>query len=566
MPLMTDPNGAMEFQSQSRKVIESFLQSVVVLDDRAEMPRSEKPPIAKDSDGTLTSPDYPQSTTPIDSETTRDPTGVPLDAESVIDGFAEIGSVCAVLKANPNDSFRRRTVRAARRADIIILDWRINDSTGDEALNVLREILQGDEGTERLRMIAIYTGEPDLEKIYERVRNAIVELYPSEGIRERGVLRMSLGPLHVVILAKSGVDTANKGEHQQQVVTEGELAGRLADEYGALTCGLVRNTAIAGISGIRSNAHKILAKFGPDLDSAYLGHRILLHDPADAEDHIEEALSSEIASVLEDHRPGRLADGHAINSWLTKREAEGLNLCEPLGSPGGQNPVSGWSSLLNLGFEAPGLPFPDSLSKNALRRQAAEPFAEDSDAAKQSNRSFAALLTLKTRYPSRPPCLSVGSVLCVRDGDQRSYSLCLQPECDSVRLRGPTGFPFIPLVPLAGAGDVRDGVPLRLVCRLWDGQWMHFGIVLKPSSLTVQNFAPNSGQRGEVCACKDHDGRYYFEDSKGKRHCWIAELKPAHAMQITGELSSVFSRPGPNDSEWLRRAFGSLLEQESGGD
>ena len=560
---MNSRNVSAEFRSQTRAVVESFLQTVVVLDDLAEMPRADGGPVGEAALGSITSPDYSPSTAPTDNVASRDPRAVPLNAEAVIDGFAEIGSVCAVLKANPDDGFRERTVRVARRADIVILDWTIHDSTGEEALRVLREIVQNDGGSGRLRLIAIYTGEPNLRMIYERVRQAISEFYQDEELREADILRMSRGPLHVVVLSKPGVATAATSEFRNQEVAEGKLADRLANEFAEMTGGLIRNAAIAGIAGIRENAHRILAKFEPSLDHAYLGHRLLLHHPPEAADHIEEALSSEIASVLEAHRPGRWADGDAIELWLAHRDSEGLRLSEPLGFPGDESAVRGWRVLLDQGFEAPGLPKPEFASRRALRMQAAEPFAEDAEAARRSNRRFAALLTLKTRYPGRPPRLSIGSVFYTREEDQDRYFLCLQPKCDSVRLRDSSGFPFIPLVPLAEAGDVRDGMSLRLVVESKDDQWEHFGIEPKPSELTVRFFKPGQNPPGEVGAKVSLEGHFFFEDTDERQFRWIAQMKDEHALGVAGEVAAALARPGPNDAEWLRRAFGLSLQRDS---
>ena len=560
---MNSRNVSADFRSQTREVVESFLQTVVVLDDLAEMPRTNGGLVGEAALGDITSPDYPSSTAPTDNVASRDPRAVPLNAESVIDGFAEIGSVCAVLKANPDDGFRERTVKAARRADIVILDWTIHDSTGEEALRVLREIVQGDGGSGRLRLIAIYTGEPDLRMIYEQVRDAIGGFYQDEELREAEVLRMSKGPLHVVVLAKPGAGIAATSAFPNQEVAESNLADRLANEFAEMTGGLIRNAAIAGIAGIRENAHRILAKFEPSLDPGYLGHRLLLHHPPEAADHIEEALSSEIASVLEDHRPGKWADGDAIESWLAHRDSEGLRLSEPLGFPGAEGAVRGWRSLLDRGFEAPGVPAPNFARKDALRKLAAEPFAEDAEAARRSNRRFAALLTLKTRYPGRPPLLSIGSVLYVHEGNQDRYFLCLQPKCDSVRLRDSSGFPFIPLVPLTNAGDVSTGMSLRLVVESKHDRWEHLGIDPKPSELTVRFFKPGTNPPGEVGAKEDSEGHFFFQDTDERRYHWIAQMKDEHALGVAGEVAAALARPGPNDAEWLRRAFGLSPERDS---
>ncbi|MYF80229.1 MAG: hypothetical protein F4177_00335 [Chloroflexi bacterium] len=96
---MTSNLEIVPFQTFTLDAIESFLQSVVVLDDLAEMSPSD---LTLDSGSDpLTSPDYPQTTQPADSVSEHDPQGVPLHAEKVIAGFAHIGSVCAVLSAAP---------------------------------------------------------------------------------------------------------------------------------------------------------------------------------------------------------------------------------------------------------------------------------------------------------------------------------------------------------------------------------------------------------------------------------------------------------------------------------
>ena len=118
------------FHSRTRDVVESFLRTVVLLDDLAVMSTSTIEPKGAAASAPLSVPDYPQSPTPKDDILRRDPQGVRLDADAVIGGFADIGSVCAVLNPAPGDEFRERTVKTALRADIVILDWKIHDSVG----------------------------------------------------------------------------------------------------------------------------------------------------------------------------------------------------------------------------------------------------------------------------------------------------------------------------------------------------------------------------------------------------------------------------------------------------
>lgn len=559
---MTNADVSTAFRSRTREVFESFLQTVVVLDDLAEMSPSVTESTGDAISGPLTIPDYPQSPAPVDTATDRDPRGAHLDAKSVIDGFADIGSVCAVLNASRGDEFHERTVKAARRADIVVLDWKIHDSFGGETLGVVREILQDDRDARRLRLIAIYTGEPNLDDIYQQVRELIVGFYPDDDLDENDGLRMSKGPLNIVVLAKEGTLTGAPPERRNQEVVEAQLADRLADEFALMTGGLVRNTAIAGVATIRANAHKVLGKFDPSLDPAYLGHRLLLHHPPEAEDHLVEALVSEVASVLEEDRPGAGANVHAIEEWLGLREADGLQLTEPFQFPGKQDAVAGWRDLLDQGFEdaaSTGLSLAGkSVGKGRLRKRATEPFAEDAQTAKRSNRRFAALLTLKTHYPGKPPRLSIGTVLRTREDDpDERYFLCLQPKCDSVRLRGWSGFPFIRLIPLEDVQVEGKGTSLRLVVETGQDQWENLGIEPKPSELSVLFFEPGSDPPGEVVGTEGQDRQFFFEDADKKQYHWIAQMKDEHALGVAGEVASALVRPGPNDAEWLRRAFGS---------
>ena len=550
------------FRSRTRDVVESFLSTVVLLDDLAVMSTSTSEPTGAEESALLRVPDYPQSPTPKDDTLRRDPRGVRLDADAVISGFADIGSVCAVLNPAPRDEFRERTVKAARRADIVILDWKIHESVGVAALNVMRDILKGDQ--QRLRLIAFYTGEPNLHEIFNQIKDVATEFYEDDELLVTDDLRISKGPLHIVVLAKLGTLNDQRPELRNQEVAERQLADRLASEFVMMIGGLIRNCALAGITAIRDNAHRILAQFEENLDPAYLGHRLLLPHPPDAEDHLVEALGSELISVLEENRPGACADMDAIESWLAQREHEGLRISDRFPFAEERSAMDGWRDLLSKGIDEANAILPIDVSKSKLRKQATEPFLEAPEASLRSNRRFAALLCLKTRYPGRPPRLSIGSLLRTRDGDEDRYFLCLQPKCDSVRLSALSGFPLIPLIPLKDVEVNNQGTSLRLVLETSKDQWEDFGINPKPSDLSIRFFKPGSDPPGEVVATGMQDGSFFFEDEEGKKYRWMAEMKDEHALGIAGEVASALARPGPNDAEWLRKAAGVLREPSVG--
>ena len=541
---MTDTNGSSPSGPHPRDIAKSFLQNVVVLDDLAFM----SPPKAAPA-GPLAEPDFREPSATSDDATGSPQRGAGLDATAVINAFADIGVVCAVLRPVSGDEFTARTVMAAVRADIVVLDWKIHDSYGDAVLGVMRDILQTDASSHRLRLIAVYTGEPGVNDISNRTETVINEFYPDEVLKTDGPFRISKGPVRVVILAKQGTTSDNSLGFGEQEVAEPDLANRLVCEFVSMTSGLLRNVALAGIATIRNNAHKILRHFDETLDPAYLGHRLLLPHPPDAEDHLVAALGSELLAVLEEDRPGRHANISAIKRWLAWRHDNGLNLHKPVSPPSHLNAVDCWLACLKSGLAAPTSQLPKE-DKSTLKKKGTEQFATDRSAAKRSNRRFASLLSLKTRYPGQRPRLTIGTILYRKDTAPHQYYLCLQPKCDTIRLADESGFPLMPLNPVQGHNK-KGKFPL--VVEIGPDEWVDLNIRPKPSELIVPSFKPGINPPGEICATEEA-GDFYFTATDSTRYWWIAEMKDEHAFRVAGEVASTLARPGPNDAEWLRRA------------
>ena len=540
---MTDANGPNSFRRRARKIAESFLQTAVILDDFAEMPSPERAQPRQIRSRITNGPDYRELPDTEDLRTRRDPRDAPLDARAVIDGFAEIGSTCAVLRPSPDEEYHEKTIKVAARADIVILDWKIHDSTGEEALSLLKDILTSDQNNCRLRLLAIYTGEPNLQQVSDQVQKAISEFYTGEQIDAEDPYRISKGPLRIVILAKAGF-RADTSPATGQETAELDLATRLVDEFALMTEGLLRNVALAGISAIRQQSHRLLTKFDRHLDPAYLGHRQMLSNPNDAEDHLAEALAAEIFSVLSDERPGEQANADAIRDWLTSMQAAGLDLSTPFAFPKTTKPVDGWHQLTSQGAGSKHVTRPNQVGIKKLGKIGTRAFVDTPDQALQSDRSFAALLSLKSQYAIRAPRLALGTILRETTGGFR-YLLCLQPKCDSIRLTAATGFPLIPLE--------ENNDTFRLAIEVTAGLWKHFNIVLKPSGLIARSFQPRNKSDGEIFAISEGD-KMQFQDIDGHTYHWIGEMKDEYALMLAGDVASSLARPGPNNSEWLRRA------------
>ena len=536
----------------SRGIVESFLQNVVVLDDRLVRSQVERQPRGSESE-LIVAPDYPETPTRDDYVVNGTHDGGPLNADSLINTFADMGVVCAVLNplydgvsgSSGNGPSLERATRAAVRADIVVLDWNIGGRGGEFTQSVIGEILSKDSRNRRLRLIAIYTGEKDLKTINSEVRTTLQGFYESESLKTTSPSRMSKGPVHVIILAKEGTIDDYNPNCEYQEIGEEELPDRLVREFVSITSGLLPNVALAGIAGIRNNVYRILESFDRELDVGYLVHRLLLPHPPDAEVHLVEALGAEMLSLLEEKQPGTYADIGAIERWLGNIDE--VRLSSPFQRRKHVKPIEQWVKLLLCGLEE----VVDSLAlkKKVFMNRAGEFLVNGSCLSRRANRRFSSLLKLKTKFPEYTPRLSLGSVVYLVSDGAHDYYLCLQPKCDSIRLESKTGFPFVPLV------DHGSGKRLCLALQGPSEVWKELDIAPYPSELIVPVFCPENGAPKGVVATKDDSGAFYFEDVDGIKYWWIAEMKDEHAFGVVGEIASALSRPGPNDAEWLRRGL-----------
>ena len=393
-------------------------------------------------------------------------------------------------------------------------------------------------GNRRLRLLAVYTGEPGLVQIAADVKETVAEFY-GETVSEEGDFWVAKGPVRVVVIPKADNNFTHQG------VSERSLPERLISEFATMTKGLLRNLALVGLAAVRDDAHRILAKFDPILDAAYLGHRMLLPNPPDAEDQMVAVLGAELLSVLEDSPAKHEASLSVAKLWMNTRTPRDRVLQTPVASLPNDDPIGGRLELLTDGIDNV------QLSRTARRQLSNKPaatFVEDSNEAIKADHEFAMLLSLKTHYPDVCPKLTLGTVVRqLIDNDGCRFYLCLQPKCDAVRIKSPTGFPLLPLV-------VRDEDD-RFSLVLQDGgkSWVHLYVDPRPSRLTIRSFGPSSSAEEEIVARRRLDA-LVFEDTGGIEYEWLAELKQEHAMRISGDVSASLARAGPDYSEWLRRA------------
>ena len=559
------------FFTRSKDVVGRFLQTAVVVDDRASFgpPTPAKPLQAKPTRGSTTKAPAEKEEAEPDEPALGDQAH-DLDVGALIETFAGIGIVCAALKPSKGSEKLTETDRATQEADIVVLDWWTDgeDQKGDIAKKLLRKILETDtpstgrtgDYSRRFRLVAIYTGENDLEKIAEEIQELLSDLsWTDEVSLEERTIRA--WPVTVKVYGKPGALEA-----PGRIPAE-ELPDQLVDDFTEMTSGLLSNVALESLSTIRTNTHRILNRFHSGLDASYVSHRALSTPPQEAEEHTLPLVASEIESVLaDDERIRRLVNLDALSEWLQDQQISGFGLddatmgrallellevgVEPLGhrlkysdnryqnERNGQfgtktSAWSAWDKAVKSGWKKHG-----ALTEFLAGTQDKDPAPARTIG---SDEEFAMLTSLRAQYDAPPPTLRLGTI--VRDEENRHW-LCVQPLCDGVRIEGERAFPFLKLeqsdkkFDLVVPADSGEALGLKISYKLFEARLVHF----------------QAGDKPCIEAARGEDETWNFVPSRTEgAFQFIADLKPAHANRIANDFGREISRVGLMESEWLRR-------------
>jgi hypothetical protein len=440
-------------------------------------------------------------------------------------------------------------MQAVARADIVVLDWSVHNDDGETALDIISRLWTDQEGHDRLRLVAIYTGSNELRRIVEKVAECLTGLGVGRTLRDGPFVRIK-GNLRVAVLAKKYAKFPRSAKRaRKQVTSEAELPDRLVSEFARLTAGIVPSVALVSLAAIRENAQRLLNSLDRTLDPAYLWHRAMLADPADAEDQLVELIAAEIQSVLEDAQPGKWADIDSLRLWVSAQNAAKFQHRFGTNKSLTEADLTALLSVGVDGAEASGGKVRDRFPGTNLgtNRKSMAAFAPTMAESARSDARLAGLMSLRTRYSNPVPRLWLGVITATGRGKGVQYWLCLQPRCDAVRL--PDSRPF-PMLPLAIANDT-EGFHVVL-----SAEHNHRRLVLrrKPAHLQMVTFAPTA-EMGSVMADPFGKSGYRFRAVSGrsKWYRFAGELQPAHAQRIVNAFAADFSDVGLNESEWLRR-------------
>ena len=527
------------FHDMSVDAIKGFLNSVVVVDDRAfEITSDAKPTI-------LAQPSRRMATKPTSDAPAVRKSHL-LDAKKITMAFAEQGLICSVLEPSTPNEIPSIVHPAADNADIIVLDWQLLEDDREKedkphSIQILEAILVKDEGNRR-RFICIYTGENGLDGIAQDVKRCL-ERYGN--VISHGKLFFSQGATTVSIYAKR--DTKVLDEFKDRVVLEEELPQRLVAEFSEVTRGILPNALLVGLAAIRRSTHKLITQFSERLDRPFISHRIFSDPMEDVENHVAPLIASEVQSIIEQSDINKQLGAKAIGAWAEYAKGSFEKALLPkctdeilLGIV--KHYINNGASVapkddLNLPKVHDGLTGDKAKKKAKFTRLIG---AKDPEKVEQE---FAALTSLVTLYEKRCPVLRPGTI--ITDGGD--YYLCIMPACDCLRIKkvGRT-FPFLKMTSTNNgrAFFVKDG-----------GEFKPLNVSLKAYDLRYYDFTPDTSP-GEIVAKQDsstEEWRFLTKGTPPTALRWVADLKPAHAQNIINAFAAQIARVGLTESEWLRQ-------------
>lgn len=556
-----------------------FLQTALVIDDCADLdadgPRLEpETRVATRVTGSIlhmdvvARPENPTDAPTPDNSATQ---ATRLNAKVLTDAFMSEEVICGVHKPIGPDIAVDVAIKAAARADIVVVDWYLENRSSAKAKEIVTGILRADKAEHgRLRLIAIYTSEPGRSGTAKDLFEAIEAEADLAGTLRLDLANATVFGTDTRICVFNKVGTPTTSDILE--VAEKDLPELLIKEFVQLTDGLLANFAVSAVAAVRRGAHHVLTRFSNVLDGAYLSHRASIDVPEEAEALALDLVAVELSSLIENANvAARTLSVAVIEAWLDQRVAAGHKfrtataqlppdvLKEVL--RGGAARLKDKAGQLNLNGQA-------NVQNPVSDKTICETFYPDATSSRDAAKAFSRLGSFKrevgrVRLDDFRPRLTLGALLKVRrdisgkasfkgiDGD---YVLCVQPRCDSVRLTDEyCAFPF-----QQGSYDSKR---FNLVVdeKGADG---YVNINLKPKHTLMLRFKRGKDE-DSIFATKDKTGPYILKDDRGRKFEWVGDLVDLKAQRLASELGANMHRVGVDEFEWLRLGSESKIRPES---
>jgi hypothetical protein len=541
-----------------------FLQTAIVIDDQAYFGPTVTTVVpslqAPTGSALVSSEPSSDSTVAVTVEASvGDHQAGSLNAKVLTQAFMSKDMICGLYRPEPGESMVDHTAGAAKLADIVVVDWFLESGSSRSAKDIVIRLLGEDRAENgRLRLVAVYTSQPGRAAIAEELLQEIEAKETLKGLLRRDGPVLEGVDTRIVVLNKRGTPPSADLEE----VTEESLPDRLISEFACLSQGLLASFALSAVAAVRKGAHHVLTLYSSDIDGAFIGHRVGIQHPDDAKAFALDMLVSELRNLIElENVPEAQLGAGIIDAWVDKKVAEGYKFRGDVAEvkavdvrtfiTGGSDAVKAALPRQHLhgDVEKPA-PEQNRVSVGKISRI----FYPDKESARGGVQKLARLTTFqrepgRTRIPNDwLPMLTLGTLIQeVAEGKadkDLAVLLCMQPRCDSVRLKESISFPMQKV----SMGGNTFNIVIQDAQKHIKDAW----VSLKPMDTTMIEFQPDHTRQG-VLGLRDGE-RYLFNDASGRSWMWLGDLKEMKAQRWAIDLGSRILGIGLDDMELLRLA------------
>lgn len=518
------------FIDLSREIADKFIRDIVFIDEQA----------------------YPEkSNNTVESNVHNNE----FDTKAVSDAFLKKGKICAIY-APQTEKDVDESVVSLLKADVVVLDWDLklkgtsnydpmaddeSEKRGQYTKPLIKRLVD-DSGKEKVKLIIIYTGETDVEKIAEDIHEYIQN---KEYVLDNSALCVQNTNLKIIVRAKEGTKVVER--HKDKIIRYNKLPELITEEFTTITNGILPNYALSAITAIRNNTSNILGVFSKDIDPAFLGQYVSIPDCNDAISMLPKIFGTAVTNLIE--TIGVDFDSW-IEAWIDEKIKEGDTIINGKNININANKLkcllksyADFEEKFNTSFDI-------QEKKEKVNRYTADLYKIEtiklfcSENADASNYKWAKLVQHSNLFSSpKNHRLTTGTIIKYKaeDEDKWNFLICIQQNCDSVRIPADEGrtFLFLPLV---------QGIKGEAIVV---GEQEHLIVDNKTYSIELHRFLPNENEANITTKFKDKN-EYVFEDTDGKQFVWVAELKEMFAQHIVSAYASQLSRVGVDNSEWIR--------------
>lgn len=494
--------------------------------------------------------------------------------KEIVASFAKKGVVCALYE--PANDFKTdedsEVFKLCQAADLLILDWDFHKDDGARMRDLVVALVAQSRRVvpHHSRLVVVYTTTPSLAKVGSGVFDGL-EKAGMKPDPAGGPLRMDVDATRIVVLGKVGIERTS--EEAAFTVREENLAERVLAEFVEMNAGILPALALLGMAAVKRNSRRILAKFSPDMDGAFLLNRALVSHSEEAFDLLPPLMAEEFLAVVQDQfgkvdewagavseRVAGMSIGYPDKAW--NRETDTVNeagkkvtaqvtpeefatAARALLTQG----VKGLKQYKNF-LEVKKLSTDWKSLARGVDADLVKALRKAVDAGgKRTNERLAALFNARTYYDQQARILTLGTIvrLVAQNGGEAEHWVCVVPVCDALRLKERSyDFPFLRLWPgisgeRSGAGCVVEDIKQAMV---------ELVAPAKIRDLRILSFTPKKGS-GVVIAEK-HGAGYWLVADDEKRYEWIGQLKAAHAQRLANNVGQALSRVGLSEAEWVR--------------